>query len=305
MTDRRPARSVPPVARASRSTASRPSRQRTGNAPSALLDIRPAGAAVTAALHDRVDPAFASNVEVLIITSLDVRARSAPRDILALTGMTSGGVTRVLDRLEAHGLMVREFGRVQGDRRGTRLVLTPGGHRIATELATGSASHGCRPRGRSRSSGTRPPPHRSEPGPASARACDPLPLLRSSRRPGSAAGLSDAIWKASITVTTPAVACPNSDVSSASSPRSLPTATPQPTSSSRTRRMPTWHSVWPRPGPCRARPPRPPAGPATTAPASRTSRPCVPGSAAASSTSCSRPPRTGSSWSRTAGPIRT
>jgi DNA-binding MarR family transcriptional regulator len=36
--------------------------------------------------------------------------------------------------------MIREFGGVKGDRRGTRLVLTPEGHRIATELAAGLAS---------------------------------------------------------------------------------------------------------------------------------------------------------------------
>jgi DNA-binding MarR family transcriptional regulator len=105
-----------------------------------LLILSRLGAAVSAALHSRVDAAFASNGEVLVITSLDLLGPQRRSDILALTGMTSGGVTRVLDRLEEHGLMVREFGHVEGDRRGTRLLLTPEGRRIAAELATGLAS---------------------------------------------------------------------------------------------------------------------------------------------------------------------
>jgi DNA-binding MarR family transcriptional regulator len=105
-----------------------------------LLIVSRLGATLSAALHSRVDPAFASNVEVLVITSLDLLGSQRPSDILALTGMTSGGVTRVLDRLEEHGLMVREFGHVAGDRRGTRLLLTPEGRRIAAELAAGLAS---------------------------------------------------------------------------------------------------------------------------------------------------------------------
>jgi DNA-binding MarR family transcriptional regulator len=105
-----------------------------------LLVFGRLGATVTEAFHERVEPGFASNVEVMVITSLDLLGPQRPVDILALTGMSSGGVTRVLDRLEERGLMVREFGRVKGDRRGTRLVLTPEGHRIATELAAGLVS---------------------------------------------------------------------------------------------------------------------------------------------------------------------
>ena len=105
-----------------------------------LLIFARAGAAVTEALHSRLGPEYGSNVEILTISSLDLMGPQRPADILALTGMSSGGVTRVLDRLEEAGLMVREFGRVPGDRRGTRLVLTPEGHRIASELAAGLTS---------------------------------------------------------------------------------------------------------------------------------------------------------------------
>jgi DNA-binding MarR family transcriptional regulator len=105
-----------------------------------LLIFARLGAAVTAALHSRVDPSFASNAEVLVITSLDLLGPQRPADILALTGLTSGGVTKVLDRLEDQGLMTRQFGVVEGDRRGTRLALTAKGHHIASQLAMGLGS---------------------------------------------------------------------------------------------------------------------------------------------------------------------
>ncbi len=89
------------------------------------------------ALHARVDPRFTTNVEVMVITSLDLLGPQRPTDVIELTGMTSGGVTKVLDRLENSGLIVREYGRVKGDRRGTRLVLTAEGQRVAGELAAG------------------------------------------------------------------------------------------------------------------------------------------------------------------------
>lgn len=102
-----------------------------------LLIVARLGAALTEALRSRVDAAFSSNVEVLVITSLDVLGPQRPSDIIELTGMTSGGVTKVLDRLEVMGLIAREYGRVAGDRRGTRLLLTDEGRRIASELAAG------------------------------------------------------------------------------------------------------------------------------------------------------------------------
>jgi DNA-binding MarR family transcriptional regulator len=102
-----------------------------------LLIFGRLGAAVTEALHARVDPRFTTNVEVVVITSLDLLGPQRPSDIIELTGMSSGGVTKVLDRLEGNDLIVREYGAVQGDRRGIRLVLTAEGRRVAGELAAG------------------------------------------------------------------------------------------------------------------------------------------------------------------------
>jgi DNA-binding MarR family transcriptional regulator len=102
-----------------------------------LLIFGRLGAAVSEALHARVDPRFTTNVEVMVITSIDLLGPQRPSDVIELTGMSSGGVTKALDRLESSGLIIREYGKVKGDRRGTRLVLTAEGERVAGELAAG------------------------------------------------------------------------------------------------------------------------------------------------------------------------
>jgi DNA-binding MarR family transcriptional regulator len=102
-----------------------------------LLIMGRLGAAVSEGLRARVDPRFTRNVEVMVITSIDLLGPQRPSDVIELTGMSSGGVTKVLDRLESNGLIVREFGKVKGDRRGTRLVLTGEGQKVAAELAAG------------------------------------------------------------------------------------------------------------------------------------------------------------------------
>jgi DNA-binding MarR family transcriptional regulator len=102
-----------------------------------LLIFGRLGAAVSEALHARVDPRFTTNVEVMVITSIDLLGPQRPSDVIELTGMSSGGVTKVLNRLESSGLIVREYGTVTGDRRGIRLILTAEGRRVAGELAAG------------------------------------------------------------------------------------------------------------------------------------------------------------------------
>jgi DNA-binding MarR family transcriptional regulator len=69
------------------------------------------------------------------LTWLDVLAQlyDAPADGLRMQELeqrslsTRSGLTRLVDRIEAAGLVTRET--VPGDRRGVRVVLTPEGHR--------------------------------------------------------------------------------------------------------------------------------------------------------------------------------
>jgi len=86
-------------------------------------------------LHDALvagaDTELVGNAEVLVVCSLSMKESLRPSDVMALTGLSSGGVTKLIDRLEAGGLILRELGTDPNDRRVTRLVLTPQGERAA------------------------------------------------------------------------------------------------------------------------------------------------------------------------------
>ena len=105
-----------------------------------LLIFGQLGATITDALHARVDPQFTSNVEVLVIVQLDLHGPQRPSDIAALAGMTSGGVTKLLDRLEAHDLIARSYGLDRSDRRSATVEITPEGRRLAGLLTEGLIS---------------------------------------------------------------------------------------------------------------------------------------------------------------------
>jgi DNA-binding MarR family transcriptional regulator len=67
---------------------------------------------------------FALNVPQMALYGLLVHGSLRPTEIAALTGLTSGGVSGLLDRLEAVGLITRDFGLVPGDRRAVTVRLT-------------------------------------------------------------------------------------------------------------------------------------------------------------------------------------
>lgn len=100
-----------------------------------LASLGRLGAHLHGAFVSRVDPAFVGNSEVLVLSTLDVEGELRPSRIAELTGIGPSGVTKLLDRLEGHGLIVREVGSVPGDRRGTRIVLTAAGQDVTSELA--------------------------------------------------------------------------------------------------------------------------------------------------------------------------
>lgn len=105
-----------------------------------LLVLGALGNTISDALDDRVGPALSNNVDVMVVTSLDIDGPQRPADIAALTGMSSGGVTKLLDRLEQQGLLAREHGRIGGDRRAIRISLTPTGKDVADRMAASMAS---------------------------------------------------------------------------------------------------------------------------------------------------------------------
>ena len=70
------------------------------------------------------------NDNVAVIAELWVTGPRRPAEIQLLTGLTSGGVTKLLDRMEELGVVERTFGMVPGDRRAILVSLTPLGEPV-------------------------------------------------------------------------------------------------------------------------------------------------------------------------------
>jgi DNA-binding MarR family transcriptional regulator len=71
--------------------------------------------------------------EWVILRELFARRNAAPSTIAGRIGMTRGAVTKLVDRLAAKALVVREES--AGDRRYQVLALTPAGRRLVPALA--------------------------------------------------------------------------------------------------------------------------------------------------------------------------
>jgi DNA-binding MarR family transcriptional regulator len=98
------------------------------------------GFSITEALAEQVDRSILNNLDVLVLVTLDVDGRLRPSNIRQITGLSSSGVTKLLDRLEQEGLVTRDFGTVRGDKRGSHITLTPEGRAVSGQIADGVAS---------------------------------------------------------------------------------------------------------------------------------------------------------------------
>lgn len=73
-------------------------------------------------------------VEWVVLRELFSRGDMSPSDLATRLGMTRGGVSKLVDRLEARGLLMRDTG--TGDRRYQTLTLTADGKALVPRLAT-------------------------------------------------------------------------------------------------------------------------------------------------------------------------
>ncbi len=94
--------------------------------------------AVTDAVTARLgDEDLANNNEGWVICRLAVSGPQRPRDLKLASGLSSGGMTRLLDRLENLGIVDRAVREVPTDRRAIVISLTPDGQRAATAMGQG------------------------------------------------------------------------------------------------------------------------------------------------------------------------
>jgi DNA-binding MarR family transcriptional regulator len=82
-------------------------------------------------------PEFVTNAPLLVLCLLDLDGPARPSAIGAVVGLTSGGTTKLLDRMEEAGLIRRAYGVFDDDHRGVQVTLTPRGAKLL-RTATGA-----------------------------------------------------------------------------------------------------------------------------------------------------------------------
>ena len=94
-----------------------------------LLAIRAFGLVSTRTVTAEVGPEYVDNSIVVTLAALHRQGPMRPRDLDDVLGLSSPNVSRILDRLEASGDLVRRSGEVADDHRAVLLSLTPVGKR--------------------------------------------------------------------------------------------------------------------------------------------------------------------------------
>ena len=100
-----------------------------------LVNLGQMGEVLHTEISRNLGPDLSSNAAVATLFSLDLDGPMRPGQIQDLTGLSSGGVTKLLDRMESAGLIVREFGVLPEDRRASVVRLTTKGHGVSTKMA--------------------------------------------------------------------------------------------------------------------------------------------------------------------------
>lgn len=77
------------------------------------------------------DNELVEDLPMLLLFALDLRGPARPTAIQEITGLSSGGVTKLVERMEAKGLVRRRTGAIKQDRRGVLVELTRKGRQAA------------------------------------------------------------------------------------------------------------------------------------------------------------------------------
>ena len=85
------------------------------------------------------DPEVVATMPVALLYALDLEGPMRPTAVQELTGLSSGGVTKLVERLEQKGLVARKTGAIAGDRRGVLVELTRRGRSTVRSLADAMA----------------------------------------------------------------------------------------------------------------------------------------------------------------------
>lgn len=102
----------------------------------ALLLLTEYGAKISAAIARYSDTGLTRNTSVIVISSLALDGPQRPSDLQDLTGLSSGGVTHLLDHLERSGFITRNRPSRDHDRRTVIVELTADGQRAFSGMVT-------------------------------------------------------------------------------------------------------------------------------------------------------------------------
>ena len=107
-----------------------------------VLEMASFGSGASRAMADAVGSSdFVANAPLQVLCLLDLDGPARPSAIGAVVGLTSGGTTKLLDRMEEAGLIRRAYGVFGDDHRGVRVSLTPRGAKLLRTAAGALADH--------------------------------------------------------------------------------------------------------------------------------------------------------------------
>lgn len=93
------------------------------------------GTALGDAIAGEVGRDLAANGPVIALLALEDQGALRPGQLQEITGLSSGGVSKLLDRLQDDGLITRDYGVLEDDRRGSIVKLTAKGRRTSRKIA--------------------------------------------------------------------------------------------------------------------------------------------------------------------------
>jgi DNA-binding MarR family transcriptional regulator len=85
------------------------------------------------------DADLATDLAATLLFALDNDGPLRPTVVQELTGLSSGGVTKLVERLEQRGLVARKTGAIEGDRRGVLVELTRRGRNAVRSMSDAMA----------------------------------------------------------------------------------------------------------------------------------------------------------------------
>lgn len=100
-----------------------------------LLKLAEFGQFVSNAMREASgDGDIVENVPIMTLALLDLEGPQRPGDLQVRIGLSSGGVTKAVDRLVERGLVNRDYGAIPHDHRGVLITLTEAGRRTIRTL---------------------------------------------------------------------------------------------------------------------------------------------------------------------------